>query len=584
MSAELPPGWANARLDDVAEVRLGRQRSPDKATGNNLVPYLRAANVTWSGLDLSDVKAMQFEPKEVETYRLRSGDIVVVEASGSPGEAGKPAIWRDELPLVCMQNTLIRVRSRGPDADFLRLRLFSDARRGALGREARGVGIHHIGKEALAAWEVSLPPLNEQRRIVARLHALLARSKKARGHLARVPKLLDALKRSILAAAFRGDLTADWRAAHPDVEPASVMLERIRADRRRRWEDDLRAKGKNPKKAKYEEPAPVDESELPELPRTWAWAPLSMLGEDLLDPVQTGPFGAQLHASEFVPIGVPVVAVGNVTPRGFSSDGLYFITKAKADTLARYRIDAGDILFARSGATLGKVCLAPPQAEDWRMTGHILRLRPNRNALPQPRLVVDALWHYAPVRDQVLGKVRGATRPGFNTSLLESITIPLMPPQEQGVANQRLSELEALFGAQLDRARHLVEQLTQLDAATLGTAFRGELVAQDPNEEPASALLERVRAAQAAPTARRDRSPRENANLPPEPAKDASEVEAIDLVVGVLVGGDKLTAHRIRVLSALGKADVRAALKGLVDAGKVRVEGRARGTSYSWVR
>lgn len=89
---DLPPGWEHVRLDEIAEVRLGRQRSPKNHAGTHMRPYIRAANVDWDGLKLDDVKEMNFTDQEAETYRLQPGDIVVGEASGSAGEVGKPAL------------------------------------------------------------------------------------------------------------------------------------------------------------------------------------------------------------------------------------------------------------------------------------------------------------------------------------------------------------------------------------------------------------------------------------------------------------------------------------------------------------
>ncbi|MHC5827510.1 MAG: restriction endonuclease subunit S, partial [Nostoc sp.] len=121
---------------------------------------------------------------------------------------------------------------------------------------------------------IPLPPLNEQRRIVTKIEALKARSQRVKEALEDIPQLLDQFRQSVLAAAFRGDLTADWREQNPDVEPASVLLERIRAERRRRWEEaeleKMKASGKTPKDGKwkedYKEPEPVDISDLPKLP------------------------------------------------------------------------------------------------------------------------------------------------------------------------------------------------------------------------------------------------------------------------------------------------------------------------------
>ena len=94
---------------DVADVQLGRQRSPDNHYGPNMRPYLRSGDVTWSGLDLRDVKEMHFSPEEARKFELKTGDIVLNEASGSPSEVGKPAIWREEIPGCCFQNTLLRL-------------------------------------------------------------------------------------------------------------------------------------------------------------------------------------------------------------------------------------------------------------------------------------------------------------------------------------------------------------------------------------------------------------------------------------------------------------------------------------------
>jgi len=82
-------------------------------------PYVRAANVSWSGLRLDDVKTMNFTDSEMDTYRLQPGDLLLGEASGSPREVGKPVLWRGEIADCAFQNTLIRVRPKGPDPEYL---------------------------------------------------------------------------------------------------------------------------------------------------------------------------------------------------------------------------------------------------------------------------------------------------------------------------------------------------------------------------------------------------------------------------------------------------------------------------------
>ncbi|MCX2934941.1 restriction endonuclease subunit S [Mycobacterium sp. CVI_P3] len=155
-------------LASIAEVKLGRQRSPQNHTGPTMRKYLRAANVGWSGLLLEDVKSMNFSDSEMATFRLGPGDILLNEASGSPTEVGKPAIWKGEIEDCGFQNTLLRVRC-GSEADpqYLLHYFRYQAATAAFARGSRGVGIHHLGREALAKWPVPLPPLNEQHRIAA---------------------------------------------------------------------------------------------------------------------------------------------------------------------------------------------------------------------------------------------------------------------------------------------------------------------------------------------------------------------------------------------------------------------------------
>ena len=216
----LPKSWAFRRLADVAEVRLGRQRSPKTHSGANMRPYLRAANVTWDGLDLSDVKEMHFSISEVETYRLLPGDVLVAEASGSRGEVGKPALWNGEIDACCFQNTLLRVRSSILRPQYLLNFLRLEALSGRLGDAARGVGIHHLGAAGLSSYMLPIPPLLEQKRIVTAIEEELSRVEAGEAALASAVHRAAVLRRSILAAAFAGQLVPQ----DPNDEPLPGSL------------------------------------------------------------------------------------------------------------------------------------------------------------------------------------------------------------------------------------------------------------------------------------------------------------------------------------------------------------------------
>lgn len=205
-------------------------------------PYLRAANVGWDGLRLNDVKMMNFTDDEVETYRLEYGDIVVSEASGSPGEVGKPALWRSEIDGCCLQNTLIRVRSSGVvEPAYLLHFLKTEALRGAFAERSRGVGIHHLGSGQLAEWPIPVPPLSEQRRIISALEEYLSSIDIGIASLRAAELGAVRLRSALLDDALSGSLIPQ----DPNDEPASVLLERIKAERTARPTKRARRIAKN---------------------------------------------------------------------------------------------------------------------------------------------------------------------------------------------------------------------------------------------------------------------------------------------------------------------------------------------------
>src|SRR5262249_35551338 len=158
----LPAGWSWTTVGEVGEVRLGRQRSPKNRSSQYPTKYIRAANITWGGLDLSDVLDMEFTPPEREVYRLLPGDVLLSGASGSADEVGKPVIWRGELEGCCFQNTVVRFRPRGMPPGFPFVVFSHFARNGVFAQVSKGVGIHHLGADRFAQLRFPLPPPNEQ--------------------------------------------------------------------------------------------------------------------------------------------------------------------------------------------------------------------------------------------------------------------------------------------------------------------------------------------------------------------------------------------------------------------------------------
>ncbi|GAA1752672.1 restriction endonuclease subunit S [Streptomonospora arabica] len=142
-----------------------------------MVPYLRAANVKDGRIDLSSVLEMNFSPQEQQIFSLRAGDVLVTEGSGSLGTVGASAVWRGELEgTVCFQNTLLRLRPRQDvDGRYLSWWARSAHGSGLFASVASGANIYHLSAERVRALPVSLPPVDEQRRIADYLDAETAR-------------------------------------------------------------------------------------------------------------------------------------------------------------------------------------------------------------------------------------------------------------------------------------------------------------------------------------------------------------------------------------------------------------------------
>ena len=343
--------------------------------------------------------------------------------------------------------------------------------------------------------ELPVPPINEQRRIVAKLEALQARSRRAREALDAVPPLLEKVRQSILAAAFRGDLTKDWRAKHKDVEPASELLKRILVERRRKWEEGELAK-MNAKpaptndtwKQKYKEPAPIDASAFRQLPHGWCWTSI-----DELATVGTGATPRRGNDEYYVGGTIPWVTSGALNEDVVSTATELVTERAVRETnLCLY--PAGSLLMAMygEGRTRGKVAELGIAATTNQAIAAILLTETAEVLRP---LVRYALWEtYARIRDVSSGGVQ----PNLNLEKVRGLPVPLCPLEESAVLAGTVGR--ALEGCAQLRTRCATQAhaFSDLERATLAKAFRGELVQQDSNDEPADAMLTRLRDANGA--------------------------------------------------------------------------------------
>lgn len=471
---ELPEGWAEATLTEVADLvrsTIDPQTQPD--TSFNYVSLEWVGSGTGAEPPLHPTLGRDIGSSKLP---FRAGDVLY----------GKLRPYLRKVFLATRDGVavtdLVPLRAKpGVDPSYIKHFLLGPAHDDYVAPLMKGIGMPRLGVGDLEAMPFPVAPSQEQKRIVARLDALQARSRAAREALAEVPALLDTFRQSVLAAAFRGDLTAEWRAKNPDVEPASKLLERIRAERKRRWEKA------NPKK-KYVEPEPMDDSELPELPAGWVWARWAEVG--------FSQNGRAFPSSEYGPQGMKLLRPGNLHVSGevrWTPENTRCMPDSWAEEYPDFIVGPGDLVMNLTAQSLkdeflGRVCLAGP-GERCLLNQRIARLTP---VFLVPEF---CLWMLkAPMfRRFVDGLNTGSLIQHMFTSQLDSFALPVPPLAEQEALCGRVRRWQEAVTAAMSALGSAESDLDTLDQSILARAFRGDLVEQDPNDEPAQALLARLR-------------------------------------------------------------------------------------------
>lgn len=165
----LPTSWTWVDVDAVSQSRLGKMLDKAKNKGSPR-PYLRNINVRWFGFDLSDLLEMPFEDAELKEFSLKCGDVLICEG----GEPGRAAVWDERVEGIYFQKAIHRVRfEKLVDPHFFLLCLKASAEDGRLAESFTGTGIKHFTGKGLRSYQFPLPPLAEQRRIVAKVEELM---------------------------------------------------------------------------------------------------------------------------------------------------------------------------------------------------------------------------------------------------------------------------------------------------------------------------------------------------------------------------------------------------------------------------
>lgn len=490
--SELLTGWGRISLGEVA-ARHVRTIDPSSAPGEEFelysVPaFLDRKPETRLGRDIKSAKQI-----------VQEGDVLLCKIVPHINRVWTVGAHTGRRQIASGEWIIYRDHHCVPD--YLRNLLTEGKFRERFLTTVAGVGgsLMRAKPRAVAEFDIPIAPEAEQRRIVTKINSLSAQSKRARDHLGHIPRLIERYKQAILAAAFSGDLTEHWRRKRVHCTNAGDYVAQRQAERAAR--SGRRDLGRDERAAQI----PIDDeirarlddaaAEI-RLPDTWCWTAIGAVFGVYVGATPSRNLGAYWNGS------VPWVSSGEVAFCRIHGTEETITERGLAETSTRLH-PPGTVLIGMigEGRTRGQAAILAIEAAN---NQNCAAIRVSEAAYA-PAYLYWYLWmSYA--RTRAIGA--GNNQQALNKERVQNLLMPVAPPAE---AEEVVRRIETAF-ARIDRlaaeaasARKLIDHL---DQAVLAKAFRGELVLQDPADEPASVLLDRIRVERAETgPARRRRGP-----------------------------------------------------------------------------
>jgi type I restriction enzyme S subunit len=455
--SQLPKGWVWSPLGEIVSFEYGRGLREDRRDSSGNVPVFGS-----NGIVGHHSHALVFEP------------CLIIGRKGAAGTVhiSKTSCWP-------IDTTYYVIPPKGIDLTFL-YHLISSLRLVSLDKSTAIPGLNRNDAYTL---NVPIPPTQEQQRIVAKIEELFTDLDTGMDALIRAKTLLNRYRQSVLKAAVTGELTKEWREAHKgEIEPASVLLERILAERRKKWEEKQREKGNDPKKIKNNELAQRQITNLPELPEEWTWANVEEVSDRIVDCFHSTP--------KFQEKGVLCLDSNWMKPgKLIFSDARYVDETIYVERIQRMKPQADDVVFSREGAKLGIAVKIPPNVNVC-LGQRVMIIRLARGISSQ---YFEYVLNSITFRSQYFKLITGTASPHLNIQNIKLLGIPLPSNQEQVIITQIVEEIMSIrdnLEIEIDKNIILGNKLRQ---SILRQSFIGRLIPQEPNDEPASVLLERIR-------------------------------------------------------------------------------------------
>lgn len=425
-------------LDELAAYVTSGSRDWSKYYSTNGALFVRTENINKNRLGSLTEIARVALPDSVEgkRTRIKRNDLLITITGANVGKCAHVDL---DIPEAYVSQSVALVRLVDEAiAKFVQRQLISPSLSGdktLLQESAYGIGRPVLNLSNVREIPIALPPLPEQKRIADKLDTLLARIDACRDRLDRLPNIIKLFRRSVLTAAMSGKLTEEWR------EHMGITFE-----------------------------------------DTWRTKKLKDISSD----VSYGFTASSIP----MPNGPRMLRITDIQNNqvDWSSVPYCEIEDSKKN---QYILKDGDLVFARTGATVGKSFLIWGDIPEAVFASYLIRVRCDEsNSIEYLSLFFQSNEYWS----QIMEFSAGVAQPSVNGSKLKELIIPLPNVQEQHEIVRRVDSLFDLADRLETRAKTARARVDTLTPSTLAKAFRGELVPQDPNDEPASVLLERIRA------------------------------------------------------------------------------------------
>lgn len=484
----LPKNWLVVRLAEFADIVMGQSPASESYNNKELgIPFYQGKS------DFGDISPWVNKYCSSPHKVAREGaTLLSVRAPVGPTNVASQQ--------CCIGRGLAAIHPLGKVDPLFFLFLFRSIEPQISG-QGTGSTFKAITKSYVEDLHFAFPPLNEQKRIVAKVEALFSKLDSGIAALKSAREQLKVYRQAVLKHAFDGKLTAQWRENNADkLETPEQLLARIQQERQeryqqqidgwktavKRWEDGGK-EGKKPVKPKKLKEKISDSMNEMDMPEGWGRVAASDLNIDVSD----GPFGSNLRNTDYVDNGVRVIRLENIGEMRFVEEKYSFISHDKYKKLRKHTVVGGDVVFSSFVGGGIRVAVVPENISKAVNKADCFCVRFFGKTYSE-KFFMFFLSSRAAFK-QIESKIHGVGRQRVNTSQLKSFIVPVCSAEEQ---KEVVKSIEYQF-SELDMLEHAIDEellrTETLRQSILKKAFAGELVAQNPDDEPASELLARIK-------------------------------------------------------------------------------------------